>query len=54
MQLSTGQALSYSGRIPNREILEILREQTEAWNRGDGVAWSKEFTDDCDFGIVEN
>jgi uncharacterized protein (TIGR02246 family) len=35
--------------MPNREILEVLREQTEAWNRGDGVGWSKEFTDDCDF-----
>ena len=34
-------ALSYSGRMSNREILEILREQTEAWNRGDGVAWAK-------------
>src|SRR5580692_8127794 len=42
--------------MANREILEILRQQTEAWNRADGVAWSKEFTDDCDFvnlrGIV--
>jgi uncharacterized protein (TIGR02246 family) len=38
-----------SGRMPSIVILEILREQTEAWNRGDGVAWAKEFTDDCDF-----
>jgi uncharacterized protein (TIGR02246 family) len=42
--------------MPNHEIFEILREQTKAWNRADGVAWSKEFTDDCDFvnlrGIV--
>jgi uncharacterized protein (TIGR02246 family) len=30
-------------------IREILRVQTEAWNRGDGIAWAKEFTDDCDF-----
>ena len=35
--------------MPSREILEILREQTEAWNRADGVAWAKPFTDDCDF-----
>jgi uncharacterized protein (TIGR02246 family) len=35
--------------MPNREILEILREQTEAWNRADGAEWSKDFTDDCDF-----
>jgi uncharacterized protein (TIGR02246 family) len=38
-----------SGRMPSPAILEILRGQTEAWNRGDGVAWAKEFTDDCDF-----
>ena len=31
---------SYSARMPNREILGILREQTDAWNRGDGVASS--------------
>jgi uncharacterized protein (TIGR02246 family) len=30
-------------------IHEILEMQTKAWNRGDGVAWAKEFTDDCDF-----
>lgn len=30
-------------------IREILRAQTEAWNRGDGIAWAREFTDDCDF-----
>jgi uncharacterized protein (TIGR02246 family) len=30
-------------------IREILRVQTEAWNRGDGIAWAREFTDDCDF-----
>lgn len=35
--------------MSRRAILEILREQTEAWNRGDGVAWAKNFTDDCDF-----
>ena len=29
-------------------IHEILRAQTEAWNRGDGIAWAKEFTDDAD------
>jgi uncharacterized protein (TIGR02246 family) len=43
------QSLLYSGRMPSREIIEILREQTEAWNRGDGLAWAKDFTDDCDF-----
>ena len=30
-------------------IREILRLQSEAWNRGDGIAWGREFTDDCDF-----
>ncbi|MBV9763261.1 MAG: SgcJ/EcaC family oxidoreductase [Acidobacteriaceae bacterium] len=30
-------------------IREILRLQTEAWNRGDGIEWAREFTDDCDF-----
>jgi uncharacterized protein (TIGR02246 family) len=35
--------------MTNHEVLEILREQTEAWNRVDGAAWSKYFTDDCDF-----
>jgi uncharacterized protein (TIGR02246 family) len=30
-------------------IRDILRVQTEAWNRGDGIAWAREFTDDCDF-----
>jgi uncharacterized protein (TIGR02246 family) len=30
-------------------IREILRLQTEAWNRGDSIAWAKEFTDDSDF-----
>jgi uncharacterized protein (TIGR02246 family) len=30
-------------------IRKILRAQNEAWNRGDGIAWAKEFTDDCDF-----
>jgi uncharacterized protein (TIGR02246 family) len=30
-------------------IREILRVQTDAWNRGDGVAWAREFTDDSDF-----
>jgi uncharacterized protein (TIGR02246 family) len=39
----------YSGRMLSHVILEILREQSEAWNRGDGVAWAKQFTDDCDF-----
>jgi uncharacterized protein (TIGR02246 family) len=42
-------ALLYSSRMPRRVIIEILREQAEAWNRGDGVAWAKDFTDDCDF-----
>jgi uncharacterized protein (TIGR02246 family) len=35
--------------MPDREIRRILREQTEAWNRGDGVAWAEHFTVDCDF-----
>ena len=30
-------------------IREILRAQTEAWNRGDGIACAKEFTHDSDF-----
>jgi uncharacterized protein (TIGR02246 family) len=35
--------------MASRVILEILREQSEAWNSVDGVAWAKDFTDDCDF-----
>jgi uncharacterized protein (TIGR02246 family) len=35
--------------MTSHEISEILREQTEAWNRSDAVAWAKDFTDDCDF-----
>ena len=35
--------------MPDREIRRILREQTEAWTRGDGVAWAEHFTVDCDF-----
>src|ERR1700733_7832270 len=38
-----------SAHMAGGAILDILREQSEAWNRGDGVAWAKEFTDDCDF-----
>jgi uncharacterized protein (TIGR02246 family) len=30
-------------------IREILRAQTDAWNRGDGIAWAKEFTDDGEY-----
>jgi uncharacterized protein (TIGR02246 family) len=50
--IALGCAAIYLNAAQSREetsIREILREQTEAWNRGDGIAWAKEFTDDCDF-----
>jgi uncharacterized protein (TIGR02246 family) len=30
-------------------IRDILRAQAEAWNRGDGIAWAKQFTDDGEY-----
>ena len=30
-------------------IREMLRAQTEAWNRGDGIAWARGFTDDSEY-----
>ncbi len=30
-------------------IRKLLTEQSAAWNRGDGAAWARDFTDDADF-----
>jgi uncharacterized protein (TIGR02246 family) len=51
MIASGGLAISRGAAESSDEasLHEILRMQTEAWNHGDGVAWAKEFTDDCDF-----
>jgi uncharacterized protein (TIGR02246 family) len=42
-------SLSAAQSSDESSIHEILRIQTEAWNHGDGIAWAKDFTDDCDF-----
>ncbi|WNG52117.1 SgcJ/EcaC family oxidoreductase [Archangium minus] len=31
------------------EIRQLVAVQTEAWNRGDATAWSKDFTPEADF-----
>ncbi|WIG97779.1 SgcJ/EcaC family oxidoreductase [Myxococcus sp. SDU36] len=43
-------ACATTGTAPaEADILQLVSEQTEAWNRQDAVAWSKDFAQDASF-----